>query len=234
MKEDLLMDNNNKNSLKKPLIYGAIAFLIFVIIVIVIALVQNSKSSNNQIVPVENKPQEVLPQNQHVNNQTQQMDFQPLQVEEETPNINKNQLLENNNTKNTSMQKAEKPETKSPLKESENKQSQTTSAKSNLVKKAAPIEKNKTKYTKKTVNGNYYIQVAALLKYAKPNKKFLALIKKNGFDYRFYVTYINKNGEKIKVTKVLIGPFKSRTEAKKSLNIVKQKITQNAFVFKVK
>jgi DedD protein len=228
MKEDLLMDNGNKNNLKKPLIYGAVVFLIFIIGVIAVALFQNSKNEN-QIVPVDNKPQEVAPKPQ-VQTQTQ-TDFQPLQVEEEKPKINKEKLIENtekNQTKSVKPKETAAPIAKTPKTKPENVKKEAVASK--------PVVKSvsKPKSTKTVTQGKYYIQVAALLKHAKPNKKFLQIIKENGFNYTFYVTYINKNGEKIKVTKILVGPFKDKKEAKKALVKVKQKITQNAFIFKVK
>ena len=45
MKEDLL---ESGNKLKKPLIYGAIGFLIFVIIVIVAAVIQNKSKKQTK------------------------------------------------------------------------------------------------------------------------------------------------------------------------------------------
>ena len=216
MKEDLLMDNSNKNNLKKPLIYVAAAFLIFIIGVIVFAVIQNSKKENS-IVPTESKPQEIVPKPQDTTN------FQPLKIEEETPKIDKNKLIEEENkVKNVA-------KTSDVKKTPEIKTKEFPEAKTKEPKK-----EEKPQEESKITTGKYYIQVAALLKHTEPNKKFLELIKKAGFEYTFYTTYITKNGEKIKVTKVLVGPFKTKEDALKALKIVKQKITQNAFVFRVK
>ena len=226
MKEDLLMENNNKNNLKKPLIYGAAAFLVFIIAVIGFAIFQNTKNENNQIVPAENKPQEVKPQPQQNNT-----NFQPLQIEEETPKIDKQALVEE---KPQQKPKTEEPKTEENI-ENINKNANEVEIKQPQEEKIVEtVKKPAVKNTKPALLGKYYIQVAALLKHATPNKKFLQLIKKSGFNYKFYTTYIVRNGEKIKVTKVLVGPFKTRSEAKKALLKVKQKITQNAFIFKVK
>ena len=243
MKEDLLMDNGNKNNLKKPLIYGAAAFLVFIIVVIGIAIFQNSKS-NNEIVPAENKPVEVTPKTQT------QSDFQPLNVEDENK-INKNALIEENTTSNQNIQTAntqtKKPQqsiTKQPPKTQINAEEKQNPTQNTKAKPATEVKPQETKVsekvskpshkTKVSTGGKYYIQVAALLRYAKPNKRFLEIIKRNGFNYKFYTTYIMKNGEKVKVTKILVGPFRSKSEAKSALKKVKQKITQNAFIFKVR
>ncbi|WP_456471278.1 SPOR domain-containing protein [Caminibacter sp.] len=207
MKNDDLLNIEPKKDMKKPLVYGAGAFLVFVIIIIGVAIYQNSSSKeNNEIIPPEEKV---------VQTQTQ-TEFKPLPVEEkpaQTPAIDTKKLIEE-------PERQEKPQVirvEEPKKE---------------IKK----ETQKPKETSvKQVSGekNYYIQVAALLRNTKPNKKFLDLIKKEGFDYKLYKTYIVKNGQKISVTKVLIGPF-TKEEAKKYLPKIRKNITQTAFIFKAK
>ncbi|GAB6044704.1 hypothetical protein JCM11957_03020 [Caminibacter profundus] len=215
MKEDLL-NTEPKKDLKKPLVYGAIGFLIFIIIVIAIAIFQNttSKNENNEIIPPVEKPKTTL----------DAPEFKPLKVEEnQENNIDTQKLIE------------EKPKEEQTPKEEKIKE-EKINPQINETPKEEPKkeEKPKKEAPKKATQGNYYIQVAALLKNAKPNKKFLSLIKKEGFNYKTYHTYIVKNGEKIKVTKILIGPFETKKEAKKALKKVKASISQTAFIFKVK
>jgi len=223
MKDDLLMEP--KKNLKKPLIYGAIIFLIFVIAVIVFAIFQNTTSSKkNEIIPPEPKKKNM------------QSQFKPLIVEE-------------NNTVKPPIEVAEKePEnTQAPAPQSQPKpvavektpqpqQIQPVTVQQPVsVQKPVVTPKNLKPAPKKSVSkGKYYIQVAALLRYSKPNRHFLELIKKTGFNYKLYHTYIIKNGEKIKVTKILVGPFATKQEAKEALRKVKAQISQTAFIFKVK
>ncbi len=257
MKDDLLMDNGNKNNLKKPLIYGAIAFLIFVIIVIAVAIFQNSKSSNTQLVPAETQPQDVMPQQQtqpntqNVSNSMMQTNqnsasqFKPLNVEEanttnkasenkQNSQINKQNLLTNSKqTVNTQNEKNQMKESKV------NAVQQNVAQKEPVAKTVKKVENIKKREPKKiiknkVVKGKYYIQVAALMRYSKPNRKFLNIIKSNGFNYRFYHTYINKHGQKIKITKILVGPFASKKDAQKAIKKVKSNITQNAYIFRIR
>ena len=221
MKDDLLMEP--KKNLKKPLIYGAIAFLIFVIAVIVFAIFQNSTSSKkNEIVPPEPKKEKI------------QSQFKPLVVEENNtikPPVEAPQK-EPKNTQAPALQPKPVPVEKTP----QPQQIKPETAKEPVsVQKPAAAPKNIKPAPKKSVSkGKYYIQVAALLRYSKPNRHFLDLIKKAGFNYKLYHTYIVKNKEKIKVTKILVGPFATKQEAKEALRKVKAQISQTAFIFKVK
>jgi len=211
-KEDLLnLDNTPKNS-KKFLIYGAAAFLVFVIGVIVFALVGgNSNKKNTEIIPPQVKEEPM---------------FKELPIEKETP---KN-ITPSENKNKVKKSKVENKEQKPKIEE---KPKEIKKVKKEAVK---PVIKPTVKVNKKLehkVSKKYYIQVAAFLKYTHPNKKFLALLKKYGYHYIIYPVTITKNGKKIKINKLLIGPF-NKSEAKKELIKVKKYITQNAFIFKVK
>ena len=225
-KEDLLNLNNNKKNPKKFLIYGAAGFLLFVVGVIVFALMGGGSSQNNTVIPPQVKEEPL---------------FKEIPIEQnntvKTDSVNKT-----HSETNIQKPKGEENLTKNPTPKKEEK---TENNIKNPVPKTLPaVQKNETKikpqtkktYTKKvfTKSGKYYIQVAALMKYAKPNKKFLTLIKKHGYNYKIYPVTVNKDGKKIKINKLLIGPFASKKEAKKELVKIKRQITQNAFIFKVK
>jgi len=226
MKNDDLLNINPKNN-KKPLIYIALGFLVFVVVVILVAIFQNlSSEKNNEILP----PTEVK-------QQKTTEEFKPIPVQEEPAMQEENQT--NTNEKNAQNSMQEKPlAEKNPKPTQENvkieqKQKVTKSTTKNTAQNVAKNEKTAKKPTK-VVNGKYYIQVAALLKNAKPNKKFIALLEKYGFNYTFVQTYVKKGDQKVKVTKILVGPYSSYKEAKKALNKIKKEITQNAFIYRVK
>jgi len=226
-KEDLLNLGGNKKNPKKILIYGAGAFLVFVIGVIVFAVIQgNSSSQNNTVIPPQVKEEPL---------------FKEIPIEQN------NTLKADTENKTESEKNIKKPQTEELIQKTPTPKKEET-AKSNIknneIKKVPAVQNNeaeikpevKKTYEKKVYakKGKYYIQVAALMKYAKPNKKFLALIKKHGYNYKIYPVTVIKNGKKIKINKLLIGPFASKNEAKKELVKVKKQITQNAFIFKVK
>lgn len=220
-KEDLLNLNNNNKNPKKILIYIAIFFLIFVIGVIVYAVIQGNSTSKNQsesVIPPQVKEEPLFKQI-------------PIEKENNTSSIK----TETNNSQSITNYKKDVNVTK--INESKNieKVKQPIEIQTQNTKKISQLKPKKTKthIVSKKIESKYYIQVAALMKYTKPNKKFLELIKKYGYNYTFYTTVINRNGKKIVVHKILVGPFNSKKEAKKQLLRVKKYITQNAFIFKV-
>jgi len=231
MEKDDLLNIQPKKNLKKPIIYGAAAFLVFIIGVIGYAIYANSTNKDNVVLPpqVNEKP-------------SIKSDFKEIAVEDNvsdiTQKINKNEIL--NNTEET---QTKNPVNKPNINENQNKininqsKPKTKQSAENLAfEKPSTVEKPKpVKQQHKIITkGKYYIQVAALLKYKKPNKKFLALIKKEGFNYKFYHTFIVRNNQKIPITKLLIGPFANRKSARTNLVIIKKKLIQNAFIFRMK
>jgi DedD protein len=255
MSKDDLLDMEPKKDIKKWLIYGAIAFLVFIIVIIGVAIYQNMSSSKakNQILPnnaatsaPKNTQSQFKPipvensgaQNQQTSNNSQAVTQTNNASASQSPSVNNSQNS-SGNTQNQQTSAAAKNNSQNVSGTGVSGANQTTQSmttqpetvKKNAVKSAAPKPKKRTKISS---NGKYYIQVAALLRDSKPNKKFVELIKKDGFNYRYYKTFVVKNGRKIRVTKVLIGPFKDRKEALKYLPKVKRDINQMAFIFKVK
>lgn len=210
-KDDLLsLEQNSKKNLKKPLIYGAIAFLVFIIGVIIFAIYSNtSKEDKNIVLPPEEKEEKVT-------------NFKEIPIKEENDNLVIKKLLDNENKQ----------------KEQNLTQKEKMKKEKKIVKKVEekPVIKEKVSIPKKEIKKvvkNYYVQVGALIKYQKPNKEFLNLIKKEGYNYKIYEVSIVKNGQKIKIRKILIGPF-TKEESKKELIKIKRKISQNAFIYRIK
>jgi DedD protein len=216
--KDDLLNLNNKKTVKKPLIYAALAFLVFIIGVLGFAIYNNTSSKQDNVV--------LPPQIQEVKQDTM---FKEVPIEEtNTTNdkINLADKLIKNENKNTQTSK----NTKEALEKIEKEKVKTEVIKQEPKKEVNTVaQKNKKPLT----TAKYYVQVAALMKYKKPNQKFLNLIKKEGYNYKLYETYYVKNGKKIEVIKILIGPF-DKTTVNKELKKIKNSITQNAFIYKVK
>ncbi|MBD3800357.1 MAG: SPOR domain-containing protein [Campylobacterales bacterium] len=77
--------------------------------------------------------------------------------------------------------------------------------------------------------GDVYIQVGSFSRY-KPNRAFLDNIKRSGYEYTFHRVVING----ATTNKVLVGPFKSRSDAKARLQDVRRKIESGAFICTIK
>jgi DedD protein len=242
--EELLnIKEKPKKNLKKPLVYGALFFLIFIVGVVVYALYSNSQNSKeNVILP----PQVNSEDNSNFKNLP--VEETDNQIEDIKPSIedNNSEILEvSANDSNSNLKKSKNKQDDRQIiinSDKKNRESLLNEKNNNETKKVKQnIEKNneniKIKQVKKeniSKKYKYYIQVAALVKYKKPNEKFLSLIKKERFNYTFYNTSLKRGGKEVIITKILIGPFKNKEEAKKKLKIVKEKITQNAFIFKVR
>jgi len=213
MKQEELLDfeeKKGKRNIKKPLIIGGLAFLVFVGGVIGYALISNK--DDNVVLPPKVAPKS---------------NFKEVPIQE-----SKEQVQESKEQKEKSPSiKIEDIVKEEPKKEKIQKEIKEVKV-SNI--KPTPL-KSKLQHSKKVKNNiRYYVQVLALLRHSSPSKKFLALIKKEGFDYTFYRTYYIKGGKKIPVTKVLIGPFKNEKIAREQLRIIRERITKNSFLFKVK
>lgn len=74
-----------------------------------------------------------------------------------------------------------------------------------------------------------YIQVGATSK-VTPDKKFLAQIASKKYSYKLFPIDIKGT----KVTKILIGPYETSTEARNVMADVKSDINKDAFIYRVK
>lgn len=77
--------------------------------------------------------------------------------------------------------------------------------------------------------GEIYIQVGSFSRY-KPDPKFLDKIESSGYTYRFHRIVMSG---KIN-NKVLVGPFKDRSDARANLEDVRKKIEPGAFIYTIK
>jgi len=239
-KDDLLNLEQNKKSkkdLKKPLIYGAIAFLVFIIGVLVFAIYSNTSVNNddkNVVIPPEEKEEKLV-------------SFKEIPIEDELKNdsLMIKRLVDNENKQDVYKEKdasndvAQNEEVKPITKVEEIKQIGNISQKEEIkpIKKIEEepikqVEKQEVRTYKKVVK-NYYVQVGALMKNTKPDENFLALIKEKGYNYKLHEVTSIKDGKKIEVVKILIGPF-SKDEVGKEFLEIKKKISQNAFIYRMK
>ena len=224
---DLLdLEQNRKKNLKKTLIYGAVAFLVFIIGVLIFAIYSNNLNEDkNVVLPPEEKEEKFT-------------NFKEIPIEE-NDSLEIKELIDNEDKQEEIQEDVEEDKKLEENKEIEQKEIIKNEDKLiqkneiNSVKKSEEIQTNTyKKETEKTVK-NYYIQVGALMKYKRPNEEFLNLIKKEGYNYRLYETTYTKNGKEIKIIKILLGGPFSKEEVTKELIKVKRKISKNAFIYKI-
>ena len=194
---------------------------------LVFAIYSNtSNEDKNVLLPPEEKEEKLA-------------NFKEIPIEEDSSLAIKKLIDNENSQKNQTFKEnkenKEKKEDKLPIKETSKKEDNITKE-IKPVKEKKPVVKEKVttpKKDSKKVTKNYYIQVGALIKYKKPNKKFLEIIKKEGYNYKLYEISYVKDGKKVEVIKILIGPF-TKEEAKKELSKIRRKISKNAFIYRIK
>ena len=234
-KDDLLnLGQNSKKDLKKPLIYGAVAFLVFIIGVLIFAIYSNTSLNEDKsvVIPPEEKEESFV-------------SFKEIPIEEDFKNntLAIKKLIDNENQsieeKNTTMKKednlAQKEVINSAEKIEENLAKVDNANKNEVKIEEKPkqeAEQQEVKATKKIIK-DYYIQVGALMKHTKPDEEFLELIKKKGYNYELHEVTSIKDGKKLEVIKILIGPF-SKEEVRKEFIEIKKEISENAFIYRMK
>jgi len=122
--------------------------------------------------------------------------------------------------------------TKKETKQQVLKPKKITQTKQHTVKKSAPAVKKHTSVSKKksppVASGAYYVQVGSFAKY-KPAKAFLDKIADRGYTYTFHK--VTRNSKT--VTKVLVGPFRTKAAAREALPVIKTHVVSGAFLTKI-
>ena len=222
--DDLIIKSKKSSGLKKILLAAAVLLLVLILIILVTkSLIQSDhKPQSSVIMPPEPAAQQQTPKEPL---------FEQVPIQEESSGAKKiDQVIEK--IKNKPTKASEKPteqpavsaeaKTAAPVKTSPAKTAPTT-PKTVAAKKSAP--KPSAKKAKVAPKGGYFIQVGAFFRYP-PDKKFLASIEKEGMHY--VIVEGQKNGKRFK--KVMVGPYPSKTEAKRDLDRVKKRINQNAYI----
>jgi len=105
-----------------------------------------------------------------------------------------------------------------------------------LCRRFLPEETNSMKFAKakpwrvnknQNSSGTYYVQIGSFI--GEPNRALLTKLRHNG--YLFRIIKFPRNGKEI--SKLLIGPYKTKAIALSVLPLVKQKIVTEAFITKI-
>ncbi len=215
---DIILNKGNKEGGSKKVILAAATLGI---ILIVVVLLMNTLSSDNQ----NNLPQTALPpkpaqEKAEANVQKEEPLFEDVEVIDEKGD-NEDEKLEKIAKELKEQSVTQEPE----VEEVASSKAEVKPQPKPAIKKATPI---KTAPKKSTLKGHYYVQVGSFSKY-KPNKKFLASIKKEGYNYTFHKATVHGKS----VTKVLVGPFRSEREARNALKKIRKRIEKGAFLTKL-
>jgi len=205
---DIILNKGTSNNSNKKII---LAVATLGVILIVVVMLMNSLSSNG----TDNLPQAVLPpepQAQVAQNNEEPL-FEEVAVvqEESSSDADLAHIAQKLKEESLEIEPTEAVIDETPV---------TVPAK--VIKK--PVIAKTVTPKSKTSGISYYIQVGSFSKY-EPNKKFLNSIKKLGYNYKYHkVANLNK---------VLVGPFKTVTEAKNARRILRSKVEPGSFLVKL-
>ncbi|RRS32933.1 MAG: hypothetical protein P794_00145 [Epsilonproteobacteria bacterium (ex Lamellibrachia satsuma)] len=166
--------------------------------------------------------------------QTKKVSQKTTEAKQEAVQTPTKPIIETKVQKEVSAPKVPKKQEKITPKEPEKKIIEKTPVKAEKLLPSKSIEKTKEEARKNLVNSatftkpvavqTFYIQVGSFQK--TPSTRFLSIIKNSGFNYK--ITSPTANGTK----KLLIGPYKNRTDADTALIRVRDRINKSAFIIK--
>jgi len=208
---DIILNKGSATNSNKKIIL-AVATL-GIILIIVVMLMNSLNSSGTDNLPQAALPPE--PETQSIVANDEEPLFEEVEVIEEAPITEDKDLA----------QIAQKLKEESAQEEVVVVETPVITPKKVVKPKPTPKKQTPVKVAKKSTNGiKYFIQVGSFSKY-EPNKKFLQSITNLGYNYEYY-----KIG---KLNKVLVGPFKSATEAKNARRTLRAKVEPGAFLVKL-
>ncbi|BBG65399.1 membrane protein [Hydrogenimonas sp.] len=216
--DNLIIQSKKPSGPKKILLAAAILLLVLILIILVTKsfVGSDNRASSSVILPPEPVAKEAAPPKEPL--------FEQVPIEEDKSGTGKiDQVIERakQSASKESEPAVQKPE-ESRTVQQEPKQPVESLVKAEPEPKPAPAPKTaKTK----AATGGYYIQVGAFFRYP-PDKKFLDSIRRENLNY--IIVEGKKSGKPYK--KVLVGPYQSRSAAKKDLERVKKRINQNAYI----
>ena len=215
---DIILNKGNKEGGSKKVILAAATLGIILIVVVLLMNTLNSENQNN--LPQTALPPKPAQENTQANVQKEEPLFEDVEVIDEKGD-SEDEKLEKIAKELKEQSVTEEPE----VEEVASSKAEIKPQPKPAVKKAAPV---KTAQKKSALKGHYYVQVGSFSKY-KPNKKFLASIKKAGYNYTFHKATVHGRS----VTKVLVGPFRSEREARNALSKIRKRIEKGAFLTKI-
>lgn len=229
--------NKNSNNKQKYILFGFTLILLFLITILIIKLISEPQTSNNFTDEkiIEEETQEIITQDatksfidKNVNNS---LDINKIIQAEDNSQLQQENKPENTNkaTKESDIfgiEQVSPTKLDTNIEISKQKVLQESPIKEITFQETKVDDQIKKSTTKQKINKGYYMQVGAFTKY--PDKKLLNKLKING-----YTVIIHKMEVKGKLyNKVLIGPYKSKSEANINLPYVKETINKNTYIIR--
>lgn len=238
---DLLIEDDefeeSSGSSKKILLIGAAALILFLMAIFVVYSVNRGDDpAVSQSAPLPDAEPEAIEQPVESSVLDEKPLFEQVPIEEEDPAaMNQKDEFEKivDEIKQKQVQKPVSAPTKPiPMQptQTEKPEKVPTPAVSKPEPAASKPKAAETSMPKPSgsVPAGFYVQVGAFFKFT-PDKQFIRAITEHHFSYELLKT--SQNGKE--VTKVLVGPFGTRSEANQALATIKEKINSRAFIKKI-
>ena len=231
---DIMLDNSEPSSTrdnkKKYIVLGLVLIILFLITIIVIRLLTNDKSTDDSFVQNEKISQEDILNNDNIEEQYQKIINEKLQnIKEKKSTLNDSINIEKTQADEIKLEKVLNPIEEKKIKEIKEDILEIKNEK--IVK--IPLIKKVVKKTSTTtslfeiVKGSY-VQVGSFTK--QPAAKYLDNILNNGYNYKLYKVIVKGKS----FTKVLVGPYKSKKDARAELNAIKKALNvPSAWIIKI-
>jgi DedD protein len=216
---------DKKGNAKKIILLVAVLIVVFLVVLIAMKLINKPAEDTKEALTLPPAPITATTQEPK---QEQLFEQVPIKKEEDSFEKVVQKLKEQEQSDEIAKPTPPKP----PVEEIKKEQSPKLEEIVKEINEPAPTPKiapEETKPTQQAVSNNLYIQVGATLK-NQPSKKFLEQIKEAGYTHTLYRVQV---GDKT-ATKILVGPFKDRSEANEHMPKIKQSINKEAFLYRVK
>jgi len=223
----ILQKNNSTNNNKKIILAVATLGIILIIVVVLMNSLTSSGTNNLPQQPILPEPLSAPEKKENsASNEYDEPLFEDVEVIEDEDNFNQNLSQIAQKLKEESLQE-EFIDIEEPVQRIVHKPKPKPIVRpKKIVKKHAP--KKDTVLKKTILSGRYYIQVGSFSRYT-PNKKFLKSITDKGYHYKYHKVTVKSK----EVNKILVGPFKTESEARKALKSVRKDIVAGAFLTKI-
>ncbi len=241
---DIVLEKRDNKALKMKRILILVASLILVFLVVLatmkVANKDQGKETSKLVLPPEPTQETQIPKDDQLFKQVPIVEENPKKesFEDMIKTLKEKEAAKQNESKIAKAEKNESaPIVQAPVKEAPAKidavaQKVKAEAKKEVAAKPQPMlrstEINQPDNTTKSADAGIYVQVGAVA--TKPDAKHLNDIKAKGFNTKLYTTEVNGN----KVTKILVGPYASSSEAEQALGLIRSSVNKNAFIYRVK
>ena len=223
---DIILQKNNPTNNNKKIILAVATLGIILIIVVVLMNSFTSNGTNNlPQQPILPEPLSAPEKEKSSYSEYDEPLFEDVEVIEDEENYNQNLSQIAQKLKEESLQE-EVIEIEEPVQRVVHK----PKPKPKPVVKPKPkkVIKKDVVHKKTATSGRYYVQVGSFSRYT-PNKKFLKSITDKGYSYKYHKVVVKSK----EINKILVGPFKTESEARKALKSVRKDIVAGAFLTKI-